>query len=178
MEKVNEYLNPYGLLKTDLYVKPTDARSYLNFSSAHRRHIFSGIVYSQCLRLRRIINNQDRFVHRLDELLAAFDKSGYPENMLLDIRYKVQKMNRRLSRPEPSEDNEDAKPVLIVFCHGTDERLVGALKKYEDDLHKTNSFKDAAKPLFQYVQKTGANVVVEIIYPYGGSYCAIRMREL
>ena len=141
-----------------MYVKPTDARSYLNFSSAHPRHIFSGIVYSQYLRLRRIINNQDRLEHRLDELLAAFDESGYPEKMLLDIRYKVQKMSRQLTRPEPSDDNEDTKPVLIVSCHGTDEKLVETLKKHEDDLHKTNSFKNAAKPLFQYVQKTGANI--------------------
>ena len=99
MNKVNEFLNPYGLfidesgvkdvgefipfldiqfcldtnglLQTDLYVKPTDARSYLHFSSAHPRHTFSGIVYSQCLRLRRIINNTDRLAHRLNELLAA-----------------------------------------------------------------------------------------------------------
>ena len=42
-----------GDLQTDLYVKPTDARSYLNFGSAHPNHTFSGIVYSQCLRLTR-----------------------------------------------------------------------------------------------------------------------------
>ena len=57
-----------GRLQTDLYVKPTDARSYLNFNSAHPRHTFSGIVYSQCLRLRRIINNQNRLAKRLNEL--------------------------------------------------------------------------------------------------------------
>ena len=33
-----------GRLQTDLFVKPTDARSYLNFSSAHPNHISSGIV--------------------------------------------------------------------------------------------------------------------------------------
>ena len=47
----------HGQLQTDLYVKPTDARSYLNFNSANPRQTFSGIVYSQCLRLRRIIND-------------------------------------------------------------------------------------------------------------------------
>ena len=133
MNKVNENLSPYGLfideaeikevgeyspfldiqfcfdtdgdLQTDLYVKPTDARSYLHFSSAHPRHTFSGIVYSQCLRLRRIINNQDRLAHRLNELLAAFDKSGYPESMLCNIRNKVQNMERQLHRCERTEED-------------------------------------------------------------------------
>ena len=186
MNKVNENLNPYGLfidesevkevgefipfldiqfcfdtngqLQTDLYVKPTDARSYLHYSSAHPRHTFSGIVYSQCLRLRRIINDAGRLAHRLNELLAAFDKSGYPENLLCSIRNKVQNMERRIQRPEQRVDDQPAKPILIVSCNGTDDKLVKTVKKFEDELSKTNSFKDASKPLFQFVKKTGANV--------------------
>ena len=46
----------FGDLQTDLYIKETDSRSYLNFSSAHPNHTFSGTVYAQCLRLRRIVN--------------------------------------------------------------------------------------------------------------------------
>ena len=57
-----------GSLQTDLYVKPTDSRAYLNLGSAHPKHTFSGIVYSGCFRLRRIINNQERLEHRLQEL--------------------------------------------------------------------------------------------------------------
>ena len=34
-----------GELQTDLYIKETDSRSYLNFSSAHPNHTFSGNVY-------------------------------------------------------------------------------------------------------------------------------------
>ena len=187
MNRVNENLNPYGLfideheikevgeyvpfldiqfcfdihghLQTDLYVKPTDARSYLNFNSAHPRHTFSGIVYSQCLRLRRIINNSNRLHKRLNELLAAFDKSGYPEELLCNIRNKVQRMDRQLIRPTDDVNVEpDSKPIVIVSCNGADEKLVKTLKKYENDLSNTNSFKDAVKPLFQYVKKTGANV--------------------
>ena len=63
-----------------------------------------------------------------------------------------------MTRPELDDDNQDAKPVLIVSCHGTDEKLVQTLKKYEDNLLLTNSFKDATKPIFQYVNKVGANV--------------------
>ena len=33
-------------LQTDLYQKPTDSKSYLNFGSCHSNYAFSGIVYS------------------------------------------------------------------------------------------------------------------------------------
>ena len=149
----------HGQLQTDLYVKPTDARSYLNFNSAHPRHTFSGIVYSQCLRLRRIINDQDRLARRLDELLAAFDKSGYPKELLKSIRNKVEMTERRFKAPvDVNAIEEEAKPIVIVSCNGSDEKLVQSLRKYENDLASTNSFKNTVKPLFQYVQKTDANV--------------------
>ncbi len=35
-----------GTLQTDLYVTPTDSRSYLQFGSTHPNHVFSAIVYS------------------------------------------------------------------------------------------------------------------------------------
>ena len=184
MNKVNTALNPYGLyidesvikevnesvpfldiqfcfdnkgnLQTDLYVKPTDARSYLNFSSAHPNHTFSGIVYSQCLRLRRIINNQVRLAHRLNELCSAFEKSGYPKTMLENISTKVLHMERQLNNTLNHEKNSN--PILVVSCHGTDDKLIKTLKTHEEDLLKTNSFKNITKPVFQFVKKTGSNV--------------------
>jgi hypothetical protein len=46
-----------GKLQTDLHTKETDARNYLHFTSSHPAHVYSGIVFSQGLRLRRIIND-------------------------------------------------------------------------------------------------------------------------
>ena len=60
--------NLNGILQTDLFIKETDSRSYLNFSSSHPNHTFSGNVYAQSLRLRRIINDRDRLQKRLQEL--------------------------------------------------------------------------------------------------------------
>ena len=47
-------------LQTDLYRKPTDSRCYLNFSSCHPNHTFSGIIHSQAARIRRIVNDNER----------------------------------------------------------------------------------------------------------------------
>ena len=84
-----------GHLQTDLYIKATDSRSYLYYSSAHPHHISSGIVFSQCLRLRRIINDQSRLESRLKELCLAFEKSVYPKNMLRDISTKILNTQRQ-----------------------------------------------------------------------------------
>ena len=183
MNSVNEALRPYGLLidesvikeidefasfldilfcfdkngqlQTDLYVKPTDARSYLNISSAHPKHIFSGIVYSQCLQLRQKINNQQRLKQRLTELCQAFEKSGYPKQMLVKISSKVFNMQRSVDPLMNNESDEETntKPILVVSSFGTDEKLVNTLKTQEDELLHTNSFRNSSKPLFQFVKK-------------------------
>ena len=49
-----------GNIQTDLYIKPTDSRSYLSYESCHPNHMFAGIVYTQALRLRRIISEDGR----------------------------------------------------------------------------------------------------------------------
>ena len=149
----------YGHLQTDLYIKPTDARTYLNFGSAHPNHTFSGIVYSQCLRLRRIINEQSRFICRINELCLAFEKSGYPKPMIQNISNKVLNMERDL-HPNKIEKNSvnNTKPILVVSSYGTDEKLIKSLKAHEKDLLKTNSFKNIKSPMFEFVKKTGPNI--------------------
>ena len=128
-----------------------------SYHSAHPKHVFSGVVYSQCLRLRRIINSQARLEIRLAELCEAFEKSCYPKKMLSSISTKVLNMERSLTPSQPNE-SDDTKPILVVSCFGTDEKLVKTLKSYEDDLSKTNSFRSAVKPLFQFVKKTCPNI--------------------
>ena len=147
-----------GHLQTDLFVKPTDARSYLNFKSAHPNHVFPGIVYSQCLRLRRIINDNSRLENRLKELCIAFEKSDYPRKLLDKISSKVLNMQRQLERPQRAEEDPASKPILIVSCHGSDDKLLKTITANEEELLKTETFKNASKPVFQFVKKTASNV--------------------
>ena len=119
---------------------------------------FSGIVYSQSLRLRRIINNQERLKICLNELCSAFEKSGYPKKMLQNITMKVLNMKRQLNSTPNTIEKEKSSPILVVSCYGTDEKLVKTLKTHEDELLKTNSFKNISKPVFRFVKKTGSNI--------------------
>ena len=148
----------HGRLQTDLYIKPTDARAYLSFGSSHPNHTFSGIVYSQCLRLRRIINDHTRFIGRIKELCISFEKSGYPKTMIQNISNKVLNMERHLEPSKVDEKRSNSKPIIVVSTHGTDEKLVKSLKDHENNLLKTNSFKNVRKPIFEFVKKTGPNI--------------------
>ena len=69
-----------GILQSDLYRTETDSQAYLNFSSAHPNHTFSGNGYSQSLRLRRIINSKDRLHIRLEELQKHSKKQDILKN--------------------------------------------------------------------------------------------------
>lgn len=162
-----------GKLQTDLHVKETDSRSYLHFSSAHPNHIYSGIVYSQCLRLRRIINSNERLKIRLDELKVAFKAAQYPSRMVENISTKVLNLERCLvKRAPPEKPSDDILPIRVVSTFGSDSDLVATVQKYEDHLKRTRSFSESSpsdqssiqsenqqgKKLFQFVKKTGSNL--------------------
>jgi hypothetical protein len=59
--QVNNYNNT---LTSKLYRKPTDTLSLLNFRSNHPRHQKIGIIYSQALRLNKLISDEDETTQR------------------------------------------------------------------------------------------------------------------
>ena len=61
---------------------------------------------------------------RLSELTEAFEKSDYPKDMLVNISSKVLNMQRILNQSSSTSEDTNSKPVLIVSCFGTDEKLV------------------------------------------------------
>ena len=145
-----------GALQTDLYIKETDARSYLNFHSCHPNHIYSGIVYSQCNRLRRIINNKDRLKMRLVELSEAFLAAGYPVHMVGNISEKVLNSERKIS-PDIKETVSDTSnipsKINVLSTFGCDDDIVSTLKQYEPELKNTNAFKNK-KNIFKFIKRT------------------------
>ena len=88
----------------------------------------------------------------------AFEKSEYPKKMLESISRKVLNMRRQLERPETVNEDSASKPILIVSCHGSDDKLVKSIKANEEELLKTEAFKNTPKPVFQFVKKTASNV--------------------
>ena len=57
-------------VSTDLYIKPTDWHQYLHYSSSHPDHTKKSIVYSQALRLNRMIEG-DFVQHKKEVKLCS-----------------------------------------------------------------------------------------------------------
>ena len=146
-----------GKLQTDLYTKETDSRAYLNFSSAHPNHTFSGNVYSQSLRIRRIVNSNDRLRVRLEELATSFKKAGYPEKMVNEITTKVQNSARDITVKKNAEKEDDGK-IIVVSTYKADSAIVEAVGESEETLKRTQSFVNQTGPLFKYVKKVGPSI--------------------
>ena len=80
--------------------------------------------------------------------------------MIANITMKVKNMP---CHNDPVEhdltvEEDTSKAVLVVSGYGTDDKLIKTLKSRENDLLKTNSFRNVSKPLFQFVNKTSANI--------------------
>ena len=77
-----------------MYKKETDPLSYLKFSNGHPNHTFSGTVYSQSLRLKRIVYSKERLEYGLLDLAEAFKKAEYTEKKVKNIITKVPNLER------------------------------------------------------------------------------------
>ena len=145
------YVNKDNKIITTLYRKPTDSRRYLNFKSCHPNHVFSGVVYSQGLRLRRIIECDEDLQNELSYLKEDFLKSQYPSKMIDNIFEKVQNMNRvDLLRKKTNDDfsNQNDK-IMLISTFGRNKPLIDATRKIEK---KFPSLK------FQTINKTASSL--------------------
>ena len=71
-------------LKSDLFIKPTDSNSYLNYESAHPKHCKDSLVYSQLLRIKRIVVDEDKYRKHTETKLNEFRLKDYPQRVLLE----------------------------------------------------------------------------------------------
>jgi hypothetical protein len=144
-------------LFTDINIKATDAHTYLHFSSYHPRELFPSIVYSQCLRYRRIINDPMRLMRRLKELEGYFTNSGYPTKMVAGIIDDAVKRPRNL---EYKEKPSDVPPFPVVWVQ-TFGPATPAIKKIVADANKAVKLSDHWKDedrAIGVVNKRGKNL--------------------
>jgi hypothetical protein len=144
-----------GLL-TDINIKPTDARVYLHFSSHHPKSTFPSIVYSQCLRYKRIINCGATLWRRLDELKQCFIKSGYPPKMMDGIINDVLKRPRNLYYSK--KDSKPPAPILWVQTFSPETSKVKQLVRDTNRaIQKSAAWKDERKAIC-VVSRRGKNL--------------------
>ena len=70
------------VIRTDLYVKPTDSHQFVFASSCHPFYCKNVIPYSQTLRLSRICSNNKFFDKGCNDLEKYLLERGYSEKMV------------------------------------------------------------------------------------------------
>ena len=146
-----------GVLDTDIYYKPTDAHRYLNFNSHHPPHVFRSTVFSQFLRLRRIIIDPELLYFRLCEMKKFFIRSDYPDSMLNDTLGFVMSIFRSLEYGKKGESSPFEVPWVVTFGPGFPE-LQSYVKKTNKILTKSRLFKDCDKPVLGVVSRRAPNL--------------------
>ena len=134
-----------GALITDLYRKETDSRGYLHFNSCHPNHVFSSIVYSQALRLKRIVSNTSMLDKHLNEMENDFLSAKYPKQMVRNIINKVKSSPRTLAKNKHTQFDDT---IILSSTFGRDSSL-------KEIVHET------CKPFnkaFKCVSKTGPTI--------------------
>ena len=119
-------------LVTDLYCKPTDSHSYLQYDSAHPQRCKDSIPYSQFLRVRRICSSMIDFDQHVLTLTLHFLRRGYPMK-LLEEAAKLARSKDRMSLIFPDQNVDETvasiekkaceKVFLITTYHPTDHAL-------------------------------------------------------
>jgi hypothetical protein len=81
-------------IHTTIYTKPTDKKQYLFFNSSHPKHTTRAIPYSQAIRYRRIIDDDDLLEDELTSLYSQFLSRGYPVDLLNHTMAKIKDIPR------------------------------------------------------------------------------------
>ena len=83
-----------GAIATSLYCKPTDKHLLLHFDSAHPANLKKSIVYSQCLRTKRICSDPADYDRSISALTGYFLSCGYPIRIIKEGIRKASLINR------------------------------------------------------------------------------------
>lgn len=83
-----------GQLRTDLFKKETNRNTVLRFDSCHPRKMIQALLFSQMLRARRIVSDEDKIHNTLEVMSSDFLQRGYPEHLVTTHRNGVSSMPR------------------------------------------------------------------------------------
>ena len=110
-------LHPQGTLTTTLYTKPTDRTALLHNTSHHPKHCKLGIIYSQALRYRKLITNDEELKHRLQTLRIILLTRGYKDKDILTQFRKINSLSQTeaLYKQTNRTNTQNNLPFVIPF---------------------------------------------------------------
>ena len=131
-------------INTTLYTKPTDNHTFLNYNSNHPYKLKKSIIYSACIRLRRICEDQQEYIQHTANLARKFLNSDYPIKLIKKAFDKASSLNRQeLLQYKPHQTNDR---IPMVFHHG---RHMHKLTKLLTEQYKTLQTDPTTKSIFK-----------------------------
>lgn len=163
-------------LHTKLFRKPTYRVQYLQYRSNHPQHVMKAIPYSQALRYKRIIDDNETLNIELNTLRNYFLARGYPHDLLDSEISKVHKIDRNKAITYKTKEEKQANfqeftkggaflPLILTFDPRSAKELKRSLITEWQKLLENNSdlekvFKNS-KP--QVVYKRGTTIANYLI---------------
>ena len=134
-------------IETSMFIKPTDAKCFLNRKSNHSNHIFQAIPFSQFRRAAVISSQLDDKNNAIDHITKKLRDSGYKDNEIREAHKKVMTVNRnkiiksRSIMNSKHEDNDrETEQNTITFVINQNkyykETVKRIITKYRCDLEK------------------------------------------
>ena len=119
------YINN-SILYTTIYKKPTDRKQFLNYTSNHPKHVKDAIPYSQALRYRRIISDNNKLTEELNLLTDKFLRAGFPEKLLTEQISRIKNINRNqiLDKTTTTTAFKMSLPLIINYHCNIDPHII------------------------------------------------------
>ncbi|XP_059807711.1 uncharacterized protein LOC132381986 [Hypanus sabinus] len=106
-------------LSTDIYYKPTDSHSYLDYSSSHPVSIKNAIPFLQFLRLRFICSQDEAFHSRTKEMSSFFKQKGFPSSTINSALKRISPISRTSALTLSAHHPTRHRVPLILTYHPT-----------------------------------------------------------
>lgn len=110
--------NNTHILISDLHTKSTNVHQYLHYQSNHPKHCFKSIIYSQAIRIVRIVHDKHYMIHRLRTLTYDLIYRGYPKDI---IRQQIIRALKTQQRPNnyhyvtTTKGHMNRPPLVITY---------------------------------------------------------------
>ena len=104
-----------GTIHSKEHRKETSSNSYLNFSSAHPRHTFGGIIKSQLIRVRKLCSREVDYDEAVFNLKNRCINSGYSKVLIDSILGQSKQIQRDLSKVKVlRNENENLRLIIMT----------------------------------------------------------------
>ena len=124
------YINSTGKLESDLYIRHTDRTLLLHQNSFHPQSCKNAIIYSQALRYRRTITENQKLEQRLNHLLITLIHRGYKDDTITTAFNKAlcYTQNELLHKNKIKETKNN--PVFSIQFNDNTKYITQILRKH------------------------------------------------